>query len=646
MAINVSTDSVSHAIGTATFFGSWWGASGGVGCIIVTFDWGYAAFSFETPNQQKTGSAGSFSATEAVDKDRAFKVRALGGDACGGGNAQAAALQGKFYADQVAFGTPSASAITGTTATVSVNFTPNTNESLADLSVLYRERGIGGPYTEVAVASGLSGTSGANRSKGLTGLGAGRHYEFFFRSRRNTANLQLSDSNIGIFTTTGDVIPPPGPPPPVSTLEWILAYRDQADMDRMSVDALVVGAAYRTLDFDLSRISILTNIAHTFEKVTAPGLENEDFYFDFDIGAGALFITRRKLEVAGAEALLLSTDLTAAAAITTITASYAEASHLWTITRVGGGALNLRTLTGVHKERSGWAWLGFDTDIDHTGASAYTAENPTFTDVDEQHFLQVFTPGFKDASGDYTGTADSIIKLGPDIARVLLERYLHVARSRIHAACFEAARTERYGAMPLVMHLVRQEPAHKIFARIETGGLADIVTDGEGVFHWVSYSDTTVRRQFFDRDFLSFSVRQRLEHVVTGVRVFYRQLPHDRSEGAVRSVERHDAAVRVRYGLQREVVREFETYLDHQTANAEAVAAALLKLGTANPRVVRFEAKSKLIDLKVADIIEITRARALDPKGRLDAVKFKITALRRNRATWISQCEATEYTPL
>lgn len=649
MAIRADTLGASLSIGQATFFGSWQGATGATDCVNVWFAWGYAAFDQQTPNQDKTGSAGSFQAGVAVDLDRAYKFRAQAHDECDIRDAQGANHQGKTFAAQAAFGLPSAGSITETSALLSVDYTPNTNAtagqggSTAALALHYREQGSAGPYTVVPVASGLSGGGSAGHSKAVVDLVASRSYEFFFRGTRDTANLTQLDSALGVFTTAGPGAPPPGPPPLVADDEWLLAYRNTQDRDRMSADSVRVGALYRSMDPDACRFEVLTNVAFTWQKRTAPGLPNEIFYLDFDIGGSALVVTRLGMEVHGKEAVDLSADLSAAAGVA-IATTYSELSHRWTITRTGGGVFNLRTRTGANKERSAWGWYGFDLEADHTGASSYTAEEATFTDVDQQHFLQCFSQGYKDSTGDYTGTPGQVIKLGPEVAAVLFERHLRVPRERVNLASFLAARTERFGKLPVVVHLVQQEPAAKVFGRLENGGLSDIVVDGEGVIHWVPYTDATVRRSFRDEDFLGFSMRRRTENIISGVRVHYRRLPHDKVLGGTTSVELHDESIPARY--RRRVVQDFETYLDHQTANAEEVARALLQLGTADPRVAAFRARSKLVDLKVADVVELTRTKALGPLGRLEEVRFKITRLRRNRATGVSDCEAVEYTEL
>jgi hypothetical protein len=651
MAFRLSVSGPTQSIGSVTFHGTWNGAV--VGCSggppNVRFSWGYTAFSFLTPERSGGNNpTGSWSDSASVDKDRGTKFRATGVD-CDTGE-QSTAISFKTFADQASFGAPSASGITETTATVSINYTPNTNAtagqggSTASLSVFYREQGSAGSYIEAPVASGLSGGSGAGHNKGLVDLAPSRHYEFFFRAVRDTANLQVLNSAIGVFTTDGPGVPPPGPPPIVAEDEWLLCYRNQTDMDRMSADSLKVGALYRDMDPVLCRVEVLTNVAFTWQKKTAPGLANEEFYFDFDIGASPFVVARQSLKIAAEEAPLLTDDFSAAASVV-IAVTYDESTHKWRVERTGGGVLNLLTRTGANNRASAWGWLGFATDVDHTLSSGYTAENPTFTDVDEQHFIQCFSQGYKDTpAGDYTGVASGVIKLAPDVTRVLLERHMNVPAARVNAASFAAGRTAPFGSMPVVVHLVQQERAAAVLERLEHGALADVVVDGEGVIHWVPYTDSTVRRSFFDRDYASWSMRRRTEHIVSGVRVFYRTLPHDKRQGAVRSVELHDAGIQAKYG--RTVVQEFQTYLDHQTANAEAVAAALLQLGTFAPRVAHFTALSKLVDLKVADVIELNRSRALDPTGALDGVRFKISRLRRNRATGISTCEAVEYLDL
>lgn len=201
MALSVTTVSVSQSLGSATFSGSWNGG-GGLGNLEVWFEWGYGSFTFNTPRQDKTGiNSGNYNASESVDKDRVFKVRAKAESNLG--FAQGTTINGKTYADAALFtglfpGTP-----TTTECPVSGSVTPNIIESSASVNIQYRKQGTA-TWIDLATLVSLAPGAGSTALGGtIAGLTPATAYEARYRIIRDTANNTVAFSNIGVFTTQG-----------------------------------------------------------------------------------------------------------------------------------------------------------------------------------------------------------------------------------------------------------------------------------------------------------------------------------------------------------------------------------------------------------------------------------------------------------
>lgn len=402
-----------------------------------------------------------------------------------------------------------------------------------------------------------------------------------------------------------------------------------------------------SIDAANARFEVLRNIRnHGYRSGVPIGL----VAIKFDIGGGEIGPTNFD---AGAYDNATSLAAGVQAAIrtaigggdTTGLCTYSDSTHKITAGR-SSGQFDILIDTGddAYKAMSIWTLvLGFNRGADKTGASSYVADNPTFEDADKEHLTLVACRGFKDdGSGTYTGTASATLTKAPDIARMILERYLGVPTSRIDATSFNAARSLALSAVNLLVWIQDREEVAAILERIENGALADIVTDSEGTVFYVPYSDTTVRRSFFDRDYLegSFKVRKAKASAYRGVRIHYGLRPHNGQRDVVESVDASTEILR-----KRSEMRELVTYI-RDKADAEALAVQAKKIAIASPLEVQFASRSKLVDLKVADVIELTRSRAFSSTGTLSAQRFKIVNLRHDYGSGVSQCYAVEQVSL
>lgn len=413
------------------------------------------------------------------------------------------------------------------------------------------------------------------------------------------------------------------------------AYETEEAAEKRPGSGFAMALAQATQDLVNGRFTVIDNVKpHRYNAGALIPLHS----LDFNIGAGAL-LRSGELAQFGKDVATAETAAWTAAAGVAISWTYNQTTHKFTVTK-GAGTLQLLTATGANKQNSGpaWAALGFlTTPPDKTGALTYTSDNADFVAPDVDHIIQAVSSGFKDDSaGTYTGTPNALIRRGVDMVRVLLQHYLKLPAGQIDPASFAAARAGEGGAS-CYAYLHRLEQAAAILTRFEATMLADIVVDGEGIVHVVPYKATTSSvRAFTDRDYLSFSVRRRVQDIRTKVRLYYGYDPHLERWS---SVEASSPATLGRYGIEQTL--EVYTYLSY-TGAALNRAADFLALATASPLVAQFSAKGKLVDLKIGDKITLTRARAFSPEGSFEDKVFRVRGLRRNAMTGISKCTAVE----
>lgn len=311
------------------------------------------------------------------------------------------------------------------------------------------------------------------------------------------------------------------------------------------------------------------------------------------------------------------------------------------------GTLTILCKTGSEPHRQPWAKMGFVTTADLSGALSYTATTAAYVrdttrdDIDVCP-VRAVVHGYKDdASGTYTGSANTAIEKAPDVAMMICRRLFGLPASRIDSASFVAARATTAGGRRITVDISTQQEARVVLGRLEATALADIIFDGDGTVYFRSYTagaPSTIR-DFYDRDYLgnSFKVRRRQQNVYKGVRIYYGN-DHLAGNGWA-SVERLDLTAAVKYG--RDEVKEVYVYV-RTSDEATVLRDQYFRLATADPRVVEFDATSKLVDLQVGDKIRINRARGLDPTGAITGLVCRIRRLRHNYISGVSHVEALE----
>lgn len=214
MAFSVNTDGVRRSIGFVTFDGSWFGAAGFDAGAFVWFEWGYGSFSNITPAIDVTGQdSGTWSEHPSVTKDASAKVHAVGFASQPPTTKQGGNINFKTYADLAVFVSGLTPGIpTNTTCPVTGSFIPNTNESVANVSMQFRVKGTATWIDAGVVGANLTGTGTIALSGTIAGLNPGTDYEARFYASRTTENGVTLASPIGTFTTTASTAVVIGPP--------------------------------------------------------------------------------------------------------------------------------------------------------------------------------------------------------------------------------------------------------------------------------------------------------------------------------------------------------------------------------------------------------------------------------------------------
>jgi hypothetical protein len=446
---------------------------------------------------------------------------------------------------------------------------------------------------------------------------------------------------------------------------WVYPNEEMADKDVFGFTLAAISQAiafqwyvggptvqpFWSYDKALGRITVLDDIRNYTRERDGTSAD-ASLIFDFSIGGGALSAVIPPGIVVGAGGSLyyLSANMLAASlqermrtasGAADIFVDYSHTTHLWTV-RKTAGTLSLLTSTGSSSKLRAWEKLGFDPSTDKTGALTYTGSTATFTSPEADHIVRVVSFGFKDdAAGTITGTPSAVISKHADVAEYILRQYLKVPASQIDAASFTAGAAAETTALVGVA-LKEQMASSEFLTRLEAGAIADLRIDGDGLWSWKPYSASTpVSQDFFDRDFLSFSIKRDPSNVFSSVRVTYGQNPGRDSEKKYEYVA--DSAIPTKH--RRLEVLPIETWIGASTAQdaaAQLLGQRMARLAAANPRVVTFTARGKLVDVLQGDIIRLTRARAFDSTGALAAVRFRVLGLRHNHIAGTSECSAVE----
>jgi hypothetical protein len=275
-----------------------------------------------------------------------------------------------------------------------------------------------------------------------------------------------------------------------------------------------------------------------------------------------------------------------------------------TIDSFSGPGFNILLKTGINKDRSGWKTLGFTDSEDKTGALTYEGDSSIFRDADRDHaFLRVDAQGFKDdAAGTYTGTANALIELGPDIIRHVWDRFLLLDPGLIDDASFVAARID--AAAPLGIYVATEQSILELFDGVEVSTLSDIVIDAEGRVYFHAYQDNLdgSEQQIAAHDIMDYDTGRATEDVYQTVIVEY---DLDPTTDQPRTVQGEDTAIP--FLFRRPDPRAFSTYLIN-ALDASTLRADLQALAGAAPATIEIHSLA-LLDQRVGKTIRVTLPR-------------------------------------
>ena len=287
-------------------------------------------------------------------------------------------------------------------------------------------------------------------------------------------------------------------------------------------------------------------------------------------------------------------------------------------------------------EKGLWSVFGF-TGADRLTGNTHAGNVTVFDDTDTHSILRVDASGYADdGSGTYTGVAGALIERGDSILRYLFTRILKKSAGLIDETSFDFAAGRAPEA--LALYIDESTTTKEVFDTLEYSNVANIVVDGEGRIYYLVYIGDVPAGilDIYDYDFLSFEAVQAVTDVYHTVKVYFDEDP---TLGTFEGRASEDSSTLVRFG--RPDYREFFTYVKIAN-NAQSLADRLCELAKRPPRKIRFTTKSKLIDKKVGDKIRLTRSRAFDAAGKLNAQVVRILSLAHDYRTGISTCECVD----
>lgn len=333
------------------------------------------------------------------------------------------------------------------------------------------------------------------------------------------------------------------------------------------------------------------------------------------------------------------------------TVTYDLSDHKVDFTK-SAGTFSILCQSGANDNRSAWPLFGYTYDADQTGALTYSGEIALPFDPDAQ-IIRMNMTGYKDnAAGTFTGTANALIDLAPDVAQFLLRKVLRVPARDIDSFSFVAARTTSPQNLGVYLGGLASvqggagggNTLQEILDRLEVGAYADITVDQLGKWFWVPRIDdtsgyaATVAVVLANADFLEFSAGRSLEDVYHVVRMNFAQDP---STGIVQGREKVNLQTPVRFDRRHQIT--FDSYL----LDAADVEALVIKLARPASRPInRYEimVKGKLMRMKLGELLDVSaRLRKLaEPSDQSEPYIIRLQELTWNPLTHI--CRAVGYT--
>lgn len=460
-------------------------------------------------------------------------------------------------------------------------------------------------------------TTGGNR--------AGKKKPLLFGTKTNITptRIGVNANGYGLYEIADCTDHPTG----IKQIDAVYAYLDEtAAAAKLASNriSLVAGTHY-TADLPNGQFQMTRDVGPY--NIASGGETGGNTWIDFSIGGGELNASLTTgLYTAYDLAAHIASVMTTAAG-TTISCSYSESTHKFTISKAAG-TLQLLAGTGTNVGKSPWTILGFTSNADYTAALSYTSDVATFDASDDTHdgfILRVDAQGYKDdTSGTYTGSSGALIDKASDIARLIWRRFMLQDLALIDSASFAATRAG--AAQNLGIYIEDTISSQDVFSILEQTALGDITIDGSGVLFFDLYPTATDQDAptISDAEFYAYTESRSRADVFARVQVFYDRDPTTH-EAAASAVETD--SVKLRHG--RIDAQDFETYLTLDT-DADALATSLATLAAAAPIVVKATAGPILFDRRVSQRVFLTRSRApMQSGGTLAAMAHRIRSMKK-----------------
>lgn len=365
-----------------------------------------------------------------------------------------------------------------------------------------------------------------------------------------------------------------------------------------------------------------------------------------DVGPYVVTIENNKLDITGplvatitaglytAEDLAAEVQTQLNSVSSAWTCSYSETTNKFTLNHA---SLSVLAKTGANKEITILRLLGFSLDADLSGSN--DSNEATFDDADSDHLITADFDGFKDdAAGSHTGSASSLIEIGPDWAHVIWVKWMSRPAASVDPATLASARATPSAIHPLGLYLAEEITTKDLFAMIEDSTLSWIVIGGDGGLYYVALSDTvdSSATELEEADLLegSFAIDQQVADVSRGVRIRYA----GESSRAWLTREVVDEDTGHLYG--QESIEEVDTLVTTSGAAID-IAAKRAELRTALRRFA-FATGSKLIAVKPGGHVRLTRSRAISSTGTLSRQAARVIETKKNILSGVVAAVAVE----
>jgi hypothetical protein len=262
----------------------------------------------------------------------------------------------------------------------------------------------------------------------------------------------------------------------------------------------------------------------------------------------------------------------------------------------------------------------------------------TFSSYTPTGEVTVWAKGAK--LSDIPGESSAELLENPaDAVRFFLKRILGLADASLNAASFTAAKAA-LADLPLCKYVRFRRNLATYLAEVERSTLSVIYQDGDGKIGMAAFDPFFVPADAVtNEEIASFKQTSPSAKLYAGVKVFYNPKPYDRPESG--GLEGEDDAFDVVEGTnsgarfldgQTTAYRRIPSWLRTQAA-AAVLRDRILFLTNRAPIELELDvAGGKLLQRRPGEILAISKTKAPDPSGSLEAQTFQILTIEKHLA--------------